>query len=122
MRKSQREKRAKYLDGGSEGALSGERRAPEQRQSDLRSLISDLRSAMRGDRASNDDGDVTVRGLLGLVLVCVLGIFFFLFINTSVLCVWFAEFCVWFAFVLGFDLSASQRRRDVMPGASDVMG
>ena len=29
------------------------------------------------------------------------------FINTSVLYVWFAEFCVWFAFVLGFDLSAS---------------
>ena len=45
-------------------------------------------------------GDVTVRGLLGLVLVCVLGIFFFFLINTSVL-------CVWFAFVLGFDLFAS---------------
>ena len=51
---------------------------------------------------------MTVHGLLGLVLVCVLGIFFFFFlINTSVLCVWFAEFCVWFAFVLGFDLFAS---------------
>ena len=55
---------------------------------------------MRGDRCDDDD-DVTVRGLLGLVLVCVLGIFFiFIFINTSVL-------CVWFVFVLGFDLSAS---------------
>ena len=55
---------------------------------------------MRGDRCDDDD-DVTVRGLLGLVLVCVLGIFFFFFfINTSVL-------CVWFVFVLGFDLSAS---------------
>ena len=45
---------------------------------------------MRSDQASDndeeermscddddDDGDVTVRGLLGLVLVCVLGIFFF---------------------------------------------
>ena len=49
-----------------------------------------------------------VNGLLGLILVCVLGIFFFFFlINTSVLCVWFVEFCVWFAFVLGFDFSAS---------------
>ena len=55
-----------------------------------------------------------VRGLLGLVLVCVLGIFFFFFfffINTSVfgllehLFVWFAGVC--FAFVLGFDLFAS---------------
>ena len=36
-----------------------------------------------------------------------IGDFFFFLINTSVLCVWFAEFCVWFAFVLGFDLSAS---------------
>ena len=34
----------------------------------------------------NDDGDVTVRGLQGLFLVCVLGIFFFFLINTSVLC------------------------------------
>ena len=34
MRKSQREKRAKYFDEGSEGALSSEHRAPEQRQSD----------------------------------------------------------------------------------------
>ena len=55
----------------------------------------------------DNDGDVTVRGLLGLVLVCVLGIFFFFLINTSVLYVWFAKFCVWFSFVLGFDLSAS---------------
>ena len=69
---------------------------------------------MKGDRASDDDdGDVTVRGLLGLV--CVLGIFFFL-INTSVLCVWFAEFCVWFAFVLGFDLSARRQQRDGLIG------
>ena len=52
------------------------------------------------------------RGLLGLVLVCVLEIFFFFFlINTSVfgllenLCVWFAGVC--FAFVLGFDLFVS---------------
>ena len=65
-----------------------------------------LRRRRRRARCDNDDGDVTVRGLLGLVLVCVLGIFFFL-INTFVLCVWFAEFCVWFAFVLGFDLFAS---------------
>ena len=35
-----------------------------------------------------------------------IGDFFFL-INTSVLCVWFVKFCVWFAFVLGFDLFAS---------------
>ena len=62
-----------------------------------------LRRRRRGARCGDD---VTVRGLLALVLVCVLGIFFFL-INTSVLCVWFAEFCVWFAFVLGFDLFAS---------------
>ena len=56
----------------------------------------------------DDDGDVTVRGLLGLVLVlvCVLRIFFFFF--DKHLCVWFAGvLCVWFAFVLGFDLSAS---------------
>ena len=70
---------------------------------------------MRGDQANDDDDDDElqrrdcpwVNGLLGLILVCVLGIFFFFLINTSVLCVWFAEFCVWFAFVLGFDLSAS---------------
>ena len=66
---------------------------------------------MRGDQVNDDDDDgvdVTVRGLLGLVLVCVLGIFFFFFINTSVLYVWFAGvLCFWFAFVLGFDLSAS---------------
>ena len=53
----------------------------------------------------NDDGDVTIRGLLGLVLVCVL---LSIGDNTSMLCVWFAGvLCVWFAFVLGFDLFAS---------------
>ena len=66
------------------------------------------RPLRRRARCGDDDGDVTVRGLLGLVLVCVLGIFFFFFlINTSMLCVWFTEFCVWFAFVLGFDLFAN---------------
>ena len=33
-----------------------------------------------------DDGDVTVRGLLGLVLVCVLGIFFFFDKHLCALC------------------------------------
>ena len=54
--------------------------------------------------------------------LCIGDFFFFFLINTSVLCVWLVEFCVWFAFVLGIDLSASQRRRDVMLGASDVIG
>ena len=36
-----------------------------------------------------DDGDVTVRGLLGLVLVCVLGFFFFFFCFDKHLYVWF---------------------------------
>ena len=62
---------------------------------------------LRRRRRARCGDDVIVHGLLGLVLVCVLGIFFFFLINTSVLCVWFVEFCVWFAFVLGFDLSAS---------------
>ena len=70
LRESQRE-RAKYLEGGPEGAPSTGAEAE-------RSAFSVLRSAMRGDRASDDDnGDMIVRGLLGLVLVCALGIFFF---------------------------------------------
>ena len=39
--------------------------------------------------------------------LCIGDFFFFFLINTFVLCVWFAEFWVWFAFVLGFDLFAS---------------
>ena len=72
----------------------------------LRSLIYD--EGRPGERRRRRDCP-WVSGLLGLILVCVLGIFFFFFflINTSVLCVWFAEFYIWFAFVLGFDLSAS---------------
>ena len=94
LRERQREKERNTLREGRR-----EHQAPEQRQSDLRSPISDLRSTIcdegrpgerqRRQRAScsDDDGDVTVHGLLGLVLVCVLGIFFFFFfINTSVLC------------------------------------
>ena len=77
----------------------------------------------RGQRARC--GDVTVRGLLGLVLVlvCVLGIFFFL-INTSVLCVWFAAFTV-FGLLLYWgliSLPTTTRRDGILPGASDVMG
>ena len=84
-----------------------------------RSAFSDLRSAMRGDRASdNDDSNVTVRGLLGLVLVCVLGIFFFFFlINTYVLCVWFVEFFV-FGLLLYWgliSLLATTRRDGILP-------
>ena len=52
-----------------------------------------------------------------------IGDFFFFLINTSVLCVWFASvFACLVCFCIGIDLSASQRRHDVMPGASDVMG
>ena len=62
----------------------------------------------RRARCGNNDGDVTVRGLLGLVLVCVLGIFFFFFYkHLFALCLVCCVLCVWFAFVLGFDLSAN---------------
>ena len=69
-----------------------EHRAPEQRQSDLRSAICDLRSAIcdEGRAMTTTTSELRRRdhGLLGLVcwglvLVCVLGFFFFL-INTSV--------------------------------------
>ena len=78
-----------------------------------RSTFSDLRSAMRGDQANDDDDDELAAAMTaamwpsvgkwftGFYFGLCIGDFFFL-INTSVLCVWFAEFCVWFAFVLGF--------------------
>ena len=55
LRESQREKEQNTLREGRK-----EHRAPKQRQSDLRFPISDLRSAIRGDRASDDDDDERV--------------------------------------------------------------
>ena len=81
--------------GGSNEA--NEHRSPAQRQrrrrqsdepmTDLPSTMSmsicdegrPLRQRRRWARYGDNDDDVTVRGLLGLVLVCVLGIFFFFF-------------------------------------------
>ena len=51
-------------------------------------------------------------------------IFFIFFINTSVLCVWFAEFSV-FGLLLYWgliSLLATTRRDGILPGTSDVMG
>ena len=116
LRESQREKERNTLREGrrEHQAASTEHRSRGRAICVLRSPICDegrpgeRRRRRRRARCGDNDGDVTVRGLLGLVLVCVLGIFFFFFlINTFVLRVWFAEFCVWFAFVLGFDLFAS---------------
>ena len=52
LRESQKEKERNTLR-----EVQREHRAPEQRQSDLRFAIFDLRFAMRGDRASDDDDD-----------------------------------------------------------------
>ena len=72
----------------------------------------------------DDDGDVTVRGLLGLVLVlvCVLGIFFFFLINTSVFGL--LEFSV-FGLLLYWGLiflPATTRRDGIHFSASNMMG
>ena len=73
----------------------------------------------------DDDGDVTVRGLLGLVLVlvCVLRIFFFFFlINTSVFGL--LEFSV-FGLLLYWGLiflPAMTRRDGIHFSASNMMG
>ena len=92
---------------------STERRTPN---TDLRSPFSDLWFMMKGDQANdNDDNELAAattwlfvgKWFIGFDFGLCIGDFFFFLINTSVLCVWFAEFCVWFAFVLGFDLSAS---------------
>ena len=65
-----------------------------------------------------------VSGLLGLILVCVLGIFFFFFFffykHLCALCLVCWVLCL-VCFCIGV-WSLCQRRRDVMPGASNVMG
>ena len=64
-------------------------------------------------RCGDDDGDVTVRGLLGLVLVCVLGIFFFFFDkHLCALCLVCWVLCL-VCFCIGV-WSLCQWRRDVM--------
>ena len=81
------------------------------------------RSAIRGDHCDDDDNELAAATttttsslrrrrrqrdrpwVTGFGFGLCIGDFFL--INTSVLCIWFAEFYVWFAFVLGFDLSAS---------------
>ena len=121
LRESQREKpwgRAGLLEEATSTAHRSRGTGAEQWADDRSTVyrstmsISDLRwgatrrammrmtSSLRWRRRRRDRPWVTGFGF-GLCI----GDFFF--INTSMLCVWFAEFCVWFAFVLGFDLFAS---------------
>ena len=104
LRESQREKERNTLREGrrEHRAASTEHWSRGIAICVLRSPICDegWSSERRRQRRARYGDDVIVRGLLGLVLVCVLGIFFFFLINTYVL-------CVWFGFVLGFDLSTS---------------
>ena len=121
-RESER-KRAKYLEGRSEGAPSSEHRSRGKVICVLRSPIYDLWWGATGQVTTTTTSELRRqqrrrrrdRGLLGLVLVCVLGIFFF----DKHLCVWFAgaPLCLvcWslFCFCIGV-WSLCQQRCDVM--------
>ena len=110
---------------------STERRTPSIGAEAERSVFSDLRSAMRGDQANDNDDDelaaaTTVatwpsmgKWFTGFDFGLCIGNFFYFFLffyfykHLCALCL--VCFCigVW---------SLCQRRRNVMPGASDVMG
>ena len=81
LRESQREKERNTLKEGRR-----EHRAPEQRQSDLQSVIYDEGRATTTTMTELQRRDRGLLGLVcwGLVLVCVWGIFFFFLINTPV--------------------------------------
>ena len=126
LRESQREKERNTLSEGrmEHRVASTEHRSRGRAICVLRSPICDegWPSERRRARLGDDDGNVTVRGLLGLVLVCVLGIFFFFFDKyLCALCLVCWVLCVWFAFVLGFDLFASDDAT-WWDSASDMMG
>ena len=108
LRESQREKERNTLREGrrEHRAASTEHWSRGRVIYVLRSSICD--EGQSGERRRARCNDVTVCGLLGLVLVCVLRIFFFFFYkHLCALCLVCCVLCVWFAFVLGFDLSAN---------------
>ena len=111
-----REKKREIPWGKVEGSTEHRAKAEQSAICDLRSTIYDLQWGATGRATTTTTSKLRRRqqrrdrGLLGLVywglvLVYVLGILFIFFFFYKHLCVWFARVC--FAFVLGFDFSAS---------------